>query len=226
MTAMTEIRLGSTLGKRYGRSHRVSLSTKTPAEAMRWLLANFPAAHEYFAKAHLRGIEFAVFRGRGKHRENIGKDQLVEPAGDCIHIMPVHAGAKNGVLQTILGVVLIVVGAFVSASSWGLAAPVGGALVSMGIGMVAGGIVQMLSSQPKLQKNADSADNQSSYVFNGPTNTTAQGNCVPVIYGRVRAGSAVISAGMDAEDYAAATAGVGAGSANGSTKTSPYDEVP
>lgn len=223
MSKMTEIRLGSTLGKKYGRSHWVNLSTKTPGEAVKWLNTMFPETRQFMATAHLRGLEFAIFRGRGEHRENIGRDQLVEPAGDCIHIMPVHAGAKSGVLQTVLGVILIVAGAFVAASSWGLAAPVGGAMISMGVGMVAGGIIQMLSPQAKLNKNADSPDNQASYVFNGPTNTTAQGNCVPVIYGRVLAGSAVISAGMDAEDYAPAVAGVGPGTPGGSSMKSPYD---
>lgn len=212
MTSMTEIRLGSTLGKKYGRSHRVHLDTKTPAEAMRWFFSQFPEARRFFATAHEKGIQFAVFRGRGESRENIGRDQLGEPGGDCITITPVHAGAKAGVLQLVLGIVLIVVGAFTYNP----------ALISMGIGIALGGVVQMLTPQPKVNKNADSANNQSSYVFNGPTNTTAQGNCVPVVYGRLRVGSAVVSAGMDAEDYAAATSGVAPGIPGGSSKTSPY----
>ncbi|WP_191983777.1 tail assembly protein [Dyella jiangningensis] len=226
MTTPTEIKLVGTLGKRYGRSHQVHLDTKCTAEAMRWILANFPGARDYFATAHQKGLTFAVFRGRGQHKENIGRDQLNEPAGDCITIAPVLMGSKSGLLQTVLGVALIVAGAAISASSWGLAAPVGGAVTSLGIGMVAGGIVQMLSPQAKLQKNADSADNQASYVFNGPVNTTAQGNPVPVVYGRMIVGSAVISAGMEADDYSPATNGVGAGTAGGSGLKTPYDEVP
>ncbi|MDR3446017.1 tail assembly protein [Dyella sp.] len=211
---MTEIRLGSTLGKKFGRSHWVHLDSKTPREAVKWLTTIFPEAKKLLATAHLRGIEFAIFRGRGKHRENISKDQLGEPAGDRIQIMPVHAGAKGGLLQTIVGVILIAADVIFLHT---------GVLTNVGIAMVAGGVMQMLSPQPRTNKNADSANNQASYVFNGPTNTTAQGNNVPVIYGRVRAGSAVVSAGMDAEDYAAATSGVGAGTATGGFKTSPYD---
>lgn len=212
----TEIKLLSTLGKRYGRTHRVQLSTKTAGEAVRWLLANFPSAKPYMAQAHKKGITFAIFRGRGAARENIGREQLDEPAGDCITIQPVIMGSKAGLLQTILGVVLIVVGAYTYNPG----------LIAAGVSMAAGGVIQMLSPQPKLQTNADSSANQASYVFSGAVNTTAQGNPVPVLYGRMIVGSAVISAGMEADDYSPATNGVGPGVAGGSSLNTPYDTLP
>jgi predicted phage tail protein len=218
MTATT-VRLGGMLGKRFGREFRLHLDTKTPAEAVRALCCMLDGFKEFLATAADRGLEFAVFRGRGKHAENIGPEQLKEPAGAEIRIVPVHAGAKNsGVLQTIVGAVLIVVGV---ATSWtGISA----GLVSVGIGMVAGGIVQMLSPQPKLNKSGDAADNQASYVFNGPVNTTAQGGAVPVLYGGpMEIGSTVISAGIEAEDYSSRQSNVGTGTAGGNGKTSPYD---
>lgn len=42
--------------------------------------------------------------------------------------------------------------------------------------------------------------NQASYAFGGVTNTTAQGNPVPLLYGRRRIGGAIISAGIYVED--------------------------
>jgi len=176
-----------------------------------------------------RGIEFAIWRGEGAHAENINKEQLREPAGSVIRIAAVHAGAKNGgVLTTIVGAVLIVIGAI------GMFTPFGEALgggvwgsyaMEMGIAMVAGGVIQMLSPQPKLQKGgADSAENQASYVFNGPVNTTAQGGCIPVLYGGpMEIGSTVISAGIEAMDYSSRPSNVHLGTALGNTKTSPYD---
>jgi predicted phage tail protein len=47
---------------------------------------------------------------------------------------------------------------------------------------------------------ADQAENKASYNFNGPINTTAQGNPVPLGYGRKIVGSAVVSAGIYSED--------------------------
>jgi predicted phage tail protein len=91
--------------------------------------------------------------------------------------------------------------------------------------MVAGGVVQMLSPQPKMGKgSADSADNQASYIFNGPVNVTAQGAAVPILYGGpMEIGSTVISAGIEAVDYSSRQSNVGAGTANGNSKKTPYD---
>jgi predicted phage tail protein len=67
--------------------------------------------------------------------------------------------------------------------------------------MTIGGVIQMLSPQ-QMPKSGESANNGASYNFTGPVNTTAQGNPVPVLYGRMIVGSAVISAGIVAEDQA------------------------
>ncbi|MNL81044.1 Bacteriophage lambda tail assembly protein I [compost metagenome] len=58
----------------------------------------------------------------------------------------------------------------------------------------------MLSPQQKGLSAADGPENGASYNFNGPVNTTAQGNPVPLLYGRMIVGSSVISAGIYAED--------------------------
>jgi predicted phage tail protein len=60
----------------------------------------------------------------------------------------------------------------------------------------------MLAPQPKTPGTPDRPENKPSYVFDGPINTAAQGNPVPVCYGRLIVGSQVISAGMVAEEYA------------------------
>jgi predicted phage tail protein len=48
--------------------------------------------------------------------------------------------------------------------------------------------------------NNDPADNRSSYIYNGAVNLTAQGNPVPICYGRMRVGSVVVSAGVSTTD--------------------------
>ena len=68
--------------------------------------------------------------------------------------------------------------------------------------MMLGGIVQALSPQQKALSTSDGPDNGTSYNFNGTVNTTAQGNIVPLGYGRMTVGSAVISAGLYTEDQA------------------------
>jgi predicted phage tail protein len=139
-----------------------------------------------------RGITYAVFAGT----RNLGVRDLSFPCGDeDIRIAPVLQGAKaGGLFQTILGGVMAAVGYYFG---WtGIGAVIG----NMGVAMMAGGISQLLAPSPRGLSTKDSPQNQASYVFNGPVNTTAQGGPVPVLYGELEIGSAVASAGIYAED--------------------------
>ncbi|CCH10852.1 Phage tail assembly protein I [Stenotrophomonas maltophilia D457] len=186
------------LGARFGRRFR--LAVNSPAEAVHALCTMLPGFQQYLMGAKAKGMEFAVFNGR----QNLSRDQLHDPPGqDDIRIAPVLVGSKRGgVLQTIVGVVLIVVGAV--ASAWGYGA-IGQPMMKLGVSMVIGGITQMLSPQPKGLGAKDTPENAPSYSMNGTVNTQAQGNPVPVAYGGhdtkgMFIGSAVISGGILAED--------------------------
>ncbi|KAF1045599.1 tail assembly protein [Xylophilus sp.] len=215
----TTILLTGEAQQKFGREFKLHLDTNSPAEAIRALCAVVDGFRAYIAGAKARGIEFAIWRGKGKGATNISAEQLREPAGGVIRIAPIHVGSKSGgVLQTIVGAVLIVIGGLIAAS------PVGTAIAGVGLSMVAGGVVQMLSPQPRLNKSADPSQNQASDIFNGSVNTTAQGNCVPVLYGGpMEIGSVVISAGIEAQDYSSRPSNVGMGTNNGAQKMTPYD---
>ena len=73
-------------------------------------------------------------------------------------------------------------------------------LAKIGMGIAISGIAQMLAPKPSPPSSSSPVDNGSSYNFNGSVNTTAQGVPVPVCYGRLIVGSAVISAGIKSED--------------------------
>jgi predicted phage tail protein len=73
-------------------------------------------------------------------------------------------------------------------------------LYSVGTSMILGGVAQMIAPTAKAQDPSERPENQPSYVFNGAVNTTAQGHPVPVGYGRLIVGSAVISAGIDVDE--------------------------
>ena len=92
----------------------------------------------------------------------------------------------------------------------------GQALISAGISMAVGGVIQMLSGHPSTKTAQDDGSNPS-YSFNGAVNTTAQGHPVPVGYGgNLEVGSAVISAAI--------TVGVAvSGTTSGSTTASGSD---
>ncbi|WP_075180593.1 tail assembly protein [Pantoea sp. 1.19] len=196
MARLTTIRLYGALGARFGRVHKMAVQTS--AEAVKALCVNFDGLESYLMNAKKNGMVFAVFRGK----RNIGVEDFKSLGGENdIRIAPVMEGAKKaGVFQTILGAVMVVAGILVTGLSYGWAAPAGGALISGGIGTMAGGVFQMLSPQPKGLQGRDDPDNRPSYAFGGAVNTIAMGNPVAVLYGEREIGGAIISAGIVAED--------------------------
>lgn len=117
-----------------------------------------------------RGIGYAVFVGE----RNIGEDELNHPVGsEDIRVVPMVMGAKNGgVFQIILGVVIIAAATMIGGPVGGAqAASWYGAAMGVGISMVVGGVVQLLTPMPKGMAAKDKPENTPSYAFNGPVNT-------------------------------------------------------
>ena len=103
---MTRIELGGALGKTFGRAHDRLI--RTTAEAINALSKTICGFEQYLNTSKNRGLTYAVFKGK----RNIGKDDLCFPVtGEVIRIIPVVIGSKKaGLLQTVLGAVLVVVG--------------------------------------------------------------------------------------------------------------------
>ncbi|SLK20716.1 Phage-related protein, tail component [Enterobacter sp. NFR05] len=194
--AMTKIELGGILGKTFGKVHHRLISTTH--EATRALAATIPGFEKFMISSQRRGLTYAVFKGK----KNIGMDDLGFPVtGEVIRIVPIVMGSKRGgILQTVLGAVLVAVGAVMTYMSGGTASPLAAGLMTSGIGMMAGGVIQMLSPQPAGLASKQDADNKPSYAFGSVTNTAAQGYPVPLGYGKRRIGGAIISAGIYVED--------------------------
>ncbi|UAN65926.1 tail assembly protein [Serratia sp. JSRIV006] len=191
------IRLYGVLGVMFGRVHK--LVVDTPKEAVKALCITIPGFERFLQTAKNRGLTFSVFIGK----KNIGKEELEFQGIDDIRIAPIIIGSKkSGVFQTILGAVLVVVGVVVGVmTSWtGIGGTIGYGMAMSGASMMLGGVVQMLSPQPGGLARRESPDNKPSYAFGGPVNTIAQGNPVPILYGKRRIGGAIISAGIFAED--------------------------
>ncbi|HBX3772211.1 TPA: tail assembly protein [Klebsiella pneumoniae subsp. pneumoniae] len=193
---MTRIELSGVLGKTFGKVHHRLISTIHEAGAA--LAATIPGFEKFMINSKEQGLTFAVFRGK----KNIGKDDLGFPVtGEVIRIVPVVIGSKKaGVLQTILGAVLVVVGAVMTYVSGGTASPLAASLMTSGAAMMLGGVVQMLSPQPGGLARRESPENKASYAFGGVTNTASQGYPVGLLYGKRRIGGAIISAGIYVED--------------------------
>lgn len=193
---MARIELSGTLGKIFGKVHHRLISTTREAGVA--LAKTIPGFEKFMISSEERGLTYAVF----KDKKNIGIDDLGFPVnGEVIRIVPVVIGSKKaGILQTILGAVLVVVGAVMTYVSGGTASPLAASLMGSGVAMMLGGVVQMLSPQPAGLARRESPENKASYAFGGVTNTASQGYPVGLLYGKRRIGGAIISAGIYVED--------------------------
>lgn len=185
------IRLYGSLGAKFGRLHQfVVADTRAAVNAMCIMIPGF---ERELMNSRDHGVAYACFIGK----RNISENELhLPPGNEDIRIAPVLQGSKRaGLLQTILGVVLMVVGVFTSAYD-------GGMTFSIGTTMALGGAIQMLSPQQSGLSAKDSPANSASYNFNGPLNVEAQGNPEPLLLGEAWCGSVVVSGGIFAEDQA------------------------
>jgi predicted phage tail protein len=179
---LTTIHLGGVLGRMFGK--KWELYVNSPAEAIRAIDVNVGGRlREYLStKGSKKYYKVAV-----QNKNNLlSKDEIGGRTGSGdIFILPTIRGAGDdgGLLQIIIGVVLIV-------ATWG-AATAGviaygstAATIGFGLGasMVLGGIVQMLTPQPKMTKDKEG---KGSTLFPGGAVAIEQGNAVPLIYGRI-----------------------------------------
>ena len=193
------IKLYGVLAKKFGKQFKLDVANTR--EAVRALSVQIPGFEKFMLHAHEHGLTFAVFQD--KH--NISEKELdMGTEATVIKIVPkvVGAGGDGGVLNTILGAVMVVVGVVVGyVAGWtGIGAQVGVSLIGAGIGMMVGGVAQML--MPKIDNSQDQNQdgNKANFGFGGAVTTVAQGNPVPVLRGRREIGGFIVSAGQYAED--------------------------
>ncbi len=188
MPAPTVIVLCGFLRRLFGKDHKFFLDRGTVREAVKAMDVNHPGFARELARAEERGMRFAVF----KNGRNIGEDEIDRSGATELRFVPVVHGSKRaGLLQTIIGVVLIVLSPFTN-----------GATLGPGIALTAGGVIQMLSPQAKGLSQSAAPENLPSYAFGSAKNTTASGNPVPICIGERRWGGAIISASIEAQDKA------------------------
>ncbi|WP_324029546.1 tail assembly protein [Pantoea sp. JZ2] len=201
------MKLKGLMAKKFGRIHRFHVADLR--ELIRAMCSQVPGFKKYVSNAHLNGVRFAFFSGK----DNISLQEFdMCSASAEFEMEPIIEGSKRGgTLQIIIGAVALVAAFFTGGASiaaWAAANGVGAAvaatstaLLGLGLSMTLGGVVQMLTPQPKFNVGASSStDNKPNYAFGSPVNTVAMGYPVPVLYGEREIGGAVISAGSFTSD--------------------------
>ncbi|HBM2054201.1 TPA: tail assembly protein [Escherichia coli] len=191
MQRLIKVKLGLSLGRRYGKVHE--LCVESVPEALRALSVNIPAFKEFMQSHAGQRTRFAIFADGKNLNEHRIKD--FKAVGE-IRIMPIPQGRKSGGLfQTVLGAALI-------GASFFLTGGIATAVLGAGISLAAGGVAQLLSPQATGLKTQESAQNRASYAFGSAVNTVAAGYPICLPYGYRSVGGSVFSAGSYSEDIA------------------------
>ena len=202
---------------------RFEFDVTTPAQAIKALCVNFPGLDKWLIDSEQDGVAYRVAVSKEKATED-NVAPLLMPFSDreVFSITPVVAGAGGGLGRTLVGVALIAVAIANPAVGFGLngavgfgAGAVGGAATAtfgaslaaaagtLGIGLVLSGVAEILSPQPSLDSTLDESAQLESFTFSNVVNTSRQGMPVPIAYGRLFVGSAVLSSGLDVDQVQA-----------------------
>lgn len=180
------------------------------AEAVRFLVANFPQVEAHMAQQH-----YHVSVGD----RALEPEELHEPAGQSeITIVPVIGGA--GAAGRIIGGVALVAAAFMIGQPW-LGPYAFSMITGVGASLALGGVAQLLTPVPRIagpgaaagsavgamasanSAKPDSNDPRRNSSFSSIQNTTKQGVPLPIIFGEVIVGSVVGSAAIDVDQVVA-----------------------
>ena len=220
---MKVVKVYGELRKRLGQC-RFEFDVATPAQAVKALCVNFPGLDKWLIDSEQDGVGYRVKIGK-EDVTPASSDLLAMPWSEreVFSITPVVAGAGGGVGRIFAGVALIGAsflfpgaGLFGTTSLFGISAAgatgagvvaggaaltaVGTAVSAIGAGLVLTGVADIISpmAPPGLEASKEAAKMQN-MSFSGVVNTGRQGLPVPIAYGRVFVGSAVISSGFDVD---------------------------
>ena len=198
---MKVVKVYGALRKRLGQC-RFEFDVATPAQAIKALCVNFPGLDKWLIESEKDGVGYRVAISREKISEQ-DVSPLLMPFSEreVFSITPVVAGAGRGTGQILAGLALIAVSIAVPAATFGLKSMLGIGL--FGGSLVLQGIAQAISPQPNLNSTLDESVQLESFTFSNVVNTSRQGMPVPIAYGRVFVGSAVLSSGLDVDQVQA-----------------------
>lgn len=214
---MKSLYLYGVLAEKYGAGPH-TFDAHTPHELIRALVVNADDEIDNI----IRSGSWHFVAGPIETGNYLDESELILGSSENeFHLLPVVKGS-GGIGKIILGVVLIGIAAWftfgaggaAAAALGGTAAPavsgftvlgmtVSWATVGMfGASLALSGIAEVMAGSPKIgdYSSQERPDNMPSFMFNGPVNTSTQGQPCPLVYGRFRVGSYVVSAGVEIEE--------------------------
>ena len=212
---LKSIKLYGELAEKYGKDW--SLDISSAGEAFQALAANNQGFRQFVSSSEQRGVGYKVVVGKDYIEDY---SELANPSGKQeIKIIPVVLGAKNkGLGMVLVGALIFFAAPYLlgqyATSAMGAELTIaqtweagfntitsystGSMAMKFAGAMILGGIASMLAPTPQTPEVKDQPTN---YGFDGAENTARQGFSIPVCYGQLMVGGAVISSGIQPEDY-------------------------
>jgi len=211
---MKVVKVYGALRKRLGQC-RFEFDVATPAQAIKALCVNFPGLEKWLIDSEKDGVGYRVSVGREKVTEDLSPLGFPFSDKEVFSITPIVAGAGRGFGRIAVGLGLVALaivtqGGSLSFGLGGFSASAGanaafGAKLAalagnLGVVLTLSGIATAISPQPDsgLERGKEAAQLES-FVFSNVVNTSKQGLPVPIAYGRLFVGSAVLSSGLDVD---------------------------
>jgi predicted phage tail protein len=232
---MKEVILNGFIGEKYGRDWKVKANNVT--DVFSCIEANYPSFRKDMIEYLESGGDVSVQSGDRFIEE---EDLLYSMPEDTMVITPIPAGAKGGGAKLLLGALLVAslfipgtqalfIGAYAQGSMLGVGVSAAGAVaggatlnlaglavLGLGASLALAGISQIMA--PKIDEEGPGAN---TYLFNGPENTVAQNNVVPVLFGEMIIGGVTIASGtvsgLQNRSYSYTGTGGGGGLVGGGT---------
>lgn len=187
--------------KKYG-NHRFYVSK--PAEAIKAMLMQVKGFEKAFRAADQRGVKFAI---KTDKRDVKNLEQLHMGKPSVVRIIPQYKGSKNSAgaflaIAVIAAATVLTAGAAgFGAGAWFAAGSTSAAIAtSVAVSFALGGITQLLAPKQQGLSTRSDVENEASYAFGGPVNTTAQGTPLAAFYGEREVGGQVVAVTILSED--------------------------
>lgn len=226
---MQLVLLAGELGEKYGERHEY-FNLQTPADAIKLLCINYPALKQEMMQAHHNGVRYKVIQGGSAMRyDELNLPFGSKPLFVVPIISGAGGGATTQILAGVglVAASFIFPGAglfgkfgLMGAAGTGALTSIGTGLSAIGAGLILQGTANIISPMPELTNLGANrirgegsnvrgpgpdgitrgAMGHENYAFTGPANTVGTGATVPVIYGRVIAGSHLVAANLVVSD--------------------------
>lgn len=216
---MKVVKVYGALRKRLGQC-RFEFDVATPAQAIKALCVNFSGLEKWLIDSEKDGVGYRVTIGKERIIDDLSPLVMPWSEKEVFSITPVIAGAGRGAGAIFAGIGLVALaivtqggslafslGGFSAVGAGGTALSFGAAAFgtklaivagNLGVALILGGIAQSISPQPE-PTSLDESVQLESFTFSNVVNTSKQGLPVPIAYGRVFAGSAVLSSSLDVD---------------------------